>query len=87
MKKIVFFLLLAACGKDPEDSKKAAMNFALSAEWENVKKIECQRYDGDSNDYVSCNVFHGDKEVDLVECPASWSCNENCRLGAVKSRR
>lgn len=86
MKKVVFFLLAAACGKDPAESEAAALKFAMNAEWDNIKKVECQRYDGNDNDYVSCNVYHGDKEVDLVECPAAWSCNEHCRPGAVIGR-
>ena len=82
MKKLLpwLFLGLLACGTSVSDSEELAVSFAVKAGYGQITSVECQKYDSNDNNYVSCTIFLKEHDPVSVECPTWDSCNNNCRL-------
>lgn len=84
MRKILALaLVLLACGTSVSDSEDRARAFAKKAGWDYLA-VECQKYDSNENDYVSCTLFMPKGVVESVECPTWGSCNSGCRKAMIK---
>ena len=84
MRRLLFaFLAIAACGTSVDDSEERARAFAKKAGWD-VQGVECQKYDSNENDYVSCTLFMPNGVVEAVECPTWDSCNDRCRRASIR---
>ena len=80
---LFLFFFNMACGTSTGDSARRATEFAQRAGWD-VKSIDCQEYDSDDNEYVSCSVFMRDGTVEALDCPAWDNCNNSCRVATAK---